>query len=109
MSALDYKQEAQCWKMPGSKETPGVGKFGLHWAGVAKGGVLMNYGPKQYGPKQEEYFPRAIQIADRILRGGKVGNIPIERPVRVELVLNLKTAKALGIAVPPMLLARAVR
>jgi putative tryptophan/tyrosine transport system substrate-binding protein len=69
---------------------------------MAKGGVLMSY-----GPQQEEYWPRAIQIADRILRGDKVGNIPIERPVKFEFVLNLKTAKALGIAVPPMLLARA--
>jgi putative tryptophan/tyrosine transport system substrate-binding protein len=69
---------------------------------TVKDGILMSY-----GPNQEAYFPRAIQIADRILRGDKVGNIPIERPTKFEFVLNLKTAKALGLAVPPMLLARA--
>ena len=67
-------------------------------------GILMSY-----GPKQEEYFPRAIQIADRILRGDSVGDFPIERPTKFEFVLNLKTAKALGISVPPMLSVRADR
>ena len=69
---------------------------------AARGGLLMSY-----GPKQEEYFPRAINIADRILRGDNAGQLPIERPTKFEFVLNLKTAKALGIAVPPTLLARA--
>ena len=69
---------------------------------TVKTGFLMSY-----GPNQEAYFPRAIQIADRILRGDKVGNVPIERPTKFEFVLNLKTANALGLTVPPMLLARA--
>jgi putative ABC transport system substrate-binding protein len=60
-----------------------------------------------YGPKQEEYFPRAIQIADRILRGDRVADLPLERPTKFEFVLNLNTAKALGISIPPSLLARA--
>ena len=69
---------------------------------AAKTGILMSY-----GPNQEDYFPRAIQIADRILRGDKVGDVPIERPTKFEFVLNLKTAKALGLTVPPALLIRA--
>jgi len=69
---------------------------------AARGGLMMSY-----GPKQEEYFPRAINIADRILRGDNVGQLPIERPTTFEFVLNLKTAKALGIVLPPTLLARA--
>jgi putative ABC transport system substrate-binding protein len=69
---------------------------------AAKGGFLMSY-----GPSQEEYFPRAVQIADRILRGDKVVNVPIERPSRFEFVVNLRTARMLGLAVPPTLLIRA--
>lgn len=69
---------------------------------TAKDGVLMSY-----GPSQEDYFPRAIQIADRILRGDKAGDIPIERPTRFELIINLNTSKALGLTVPPSLLIRA--
>jgi putative tryptophan/tyrosine transport system substrate-binding protein len=69
---------------------------------AAKDGILMSY-----GPKQEDYFPRAIQLADRILRGDKVGDLPIERPTTFEFVLNLKTANALGLTLSPMLLARA--
>lgn len=68
---------------------------------ATKGGLLMSY-----GPKQEEYFPRAITLADRILRGDNVSQLPIERPTKFEFVLNLKTAKALGLDLPPTLLAR---
>jgi putative ABC transport system substrate-binding protein len=69
---------------------------------AVKDGILMSY-----GPKQEDYFPRAIHIADRILRGDKVGDVPIERPTKFEFVLNLKTASALGLTVPATLLAQA--
>jgi putative ABC transport system substrate-binding protein len=69
---------------------------------AAKGGFLMSY-----GPNQEDYFPRAVQIADRILRGDKVVNVPIERPSKFEFVVNLRTARALGLTVPPTLLIRA--
>ncbi len=69
---------------------------------AAKEGIMMSY-----GPKQEDYFPRAIQIADRIMRGDKVAEVPIERPTKFEFVLNLKSAKALGLTVSPMLLVRA--
>jgi ABC transporter substrate binding protein len=69
---------------------------------AARIGLLMSY-----GPSLEEYYPRAVHIADRILRGGKVADVPIERPSKFEFVVNLRTAKALGIDVPPTLLARA--
>ena len=60
-----------------------------------------------YGPNQEAYFPRAVILADRILRGEKPGDIPIERPDRFELAINLQTAKLLGLQLPSSLLAQA--
>jgi putative ABC transport system substrate-binding protein len=69
---------------------------------AARGGILMSY-----GPNQEDYFPRAVQIADRILRGDKAAELPVEGPSKFEFVINLRTAKAIGLSVAPTLLARA--
>ena len=60
-----------------------------------------------YGPNFPAMFRRAADLVDKILRGTKATDIPVEQPTTFDLVINLITAKALGLNVPPTLLARA--
>ena len=60
-----------------------------------------------YGPDQVDTYRRAASYADHILRGEKPGDLPVQLPTKFEMVVNLKTAKALGLAVPPSILLRA--
>jgi len=68
----------------------------------AKAGALMSY-----GPSYAELFRHSADYVDKILRGTKPADIPVEQPTKFELVVNLATAKALDLKIPPSLLARA--
>ena len=62
-----------------------------------------------YGPNVPTLYRRAGAFIDKILKGANPADLPVEQPTQFELLVNLTTAKALGVAVPPMLLSRADR
>jgi putative ABC transport system substrate-binding protein len=74
------------------------------WSVFAESGLLMSY-----GPNLRDVYRRIASYADKILRGARPGDLPVELPTTVEMVVNLRTAKALGIRVPQNLLVRADR
>ena len=89
-----------------------IGRFSLQhripaisgWESIAEGGALVTY-----GPVQREAYRRLAYYVDRILRGANPGDLPVELPAKLQTVVNMKTAKALGLAVPQSILVRADR
>jgi len=80
------------------RRLPGMYVFSLY----PRSGGLMSY-----GANAEDLYRRAADYVDRILKGAKPSEMPVERPTRFELVINLKTAKALGLTIPRSFLLRA--
>jgi putative ABC transport system substrate-binding protein len=70
---------------------------------VTSGGLIS------YGPDRIELYTRVVAMVDKILKGRKPVDIPVEQPTRFELMINLKTAKQIDVTIPPNMLARADR
>jgi putative ABC transport system substrate-binding protein len=73
-----------------------------HNEGFVEDGGLMSYGPSLRGS-----FRRAATYVDKILKGRKPADLPVEQPMKFELIINLKAAKQIGVTIPPKVLARA--
>ena len=93
-----FDQRTRIVALAAKQRLPAVGEA----REFAEAGGLMTY-----GPRIEENFRRAAFFVDKILKGAKPGDLPVEQPTKFELVINLKTAKALGLTIPPSLLQRA--
>jgi putative ABC transport system substrate-binding protein len=75
---------------------------------VSQGLITRLARPGGYGPDYSDLFRRAGDLVDKILRGAKPGDIPVEQPVKFELVINLKTAKALGLDATALMRGRGI-
>jgi putative ABC transport system substrate-binding protein len=74
----------------------------VHARSSATADALASYGASDAGIARE-----AARLVDKILKGARAGDLPVERPTKLEFIINLRTAKAIGLAVPPSLLLRA--
>jgi putative tryptophan/tyrosine transport system substrate-binding protein len=95
---LLYSERTRVAALAVKNRLPAVGEQ----KGFAEAGGLLSY-----GPDITENFRRAATLVDKILKGAKPGDLPVEEPTRFELLINLKTAKALGLTIPQSLLVRA--
>ena len=93
-----FSQRKRTVEFANMKRLPAVYFF----KGFVEGGGLMSY-----GPSDDDLYRRAAGYVDKILKGAKPGDLPVEQPTKFDLVINLTTARALGLTIPPMLLGTA--
>ena len=98
--ALFIQQRGQILELAAKQRLPSISGYSEY----AEAGGLMSY-----GPKLRENYQRAATYVDKILKGANPGELPVEQPTTFELIVNLKTAKALGIKVPQTILIQATR
>jgi len=99
-SPVFFLQQTQIAKLAVKSRLPAI----FPQSGFVEAGGLM-----YYGPNTTDLFRRAAAYVDKILKGAKPGELPIEQPTKFELVINLKAAKQIGLTIPPNVLARADR
>ena len=97
-SNMFQRERRRLVELAAKSRLPGVYGFREY---VDAGGLMS------YGPHAPDVFRRGATYVDKILRGAKPGDLPVEQPTKFELVINLKTAKALGLTIPPSVLGRA--
>ena len=97
-SPMMFAQRAQIASLAHGSRLPIIAQF----REFAEAGGLMSY-----GPSIKDMFRRAAVLVDKILKGAKPGDLPVERPTEFGLVINMKSAKALGLTIPPSILVRA--
>jgi putative tryptophan/tyrosine transport system substrate-binding protein len=97
-SQLTFAHRIRIAELATKNRLPSIGPPAWY---VPAGGLLA------YGAKDSDQFDRAAQYVAKILRGMKPADLPVEQPTKFELVVNLKTAKALGLTIPPSVLGRA--
>jgi putative ABC transport system substrate-binding protein len=90
-----FLERARIVELAASHKLPSI----CQWSAFAAIGGLMSY-----GPDQNDLFRRAAMFVDKILKGAKPADLPIEQPTKFQLVINLKTARALGLTIPPLIL-----
>jgi putative tryptophan/tyrosine transport system substrate-binding protein len=96
--ALQMTHRSRIIDLARQQKVPVASEFDV----FARSGSLMSYGPSIL-----DLWRRAAVYVDKIFKGAKPADLPVEQPTRFELVINLKSAKALGLAVPPTMLSRA--
>jgi putative tryptophan/tyrosine transport system substrate-binding protein len=96
--AATFSRQAELVKLAAQYQLPA----GYPWREIVEIGGFMSY-----GVRFEDSYRRAATYVDKILKGAKPSDLPVEQPTKFELVINLKTAKALGLTIPPSLLLRA--
>ena len=94
------QQRKQIVELAAKQRLPSIGAFG----GYVEAGGLMSY-----GPNVGEMFRRGATYVDKIFKGANPGNIPVEQPMRFDMAINMKTAKALGLKVPQTILIQATK
>jgi len=100
LTAFTFGLRAQITALALNHRLPSI--YGLP-AGAVAGGLMS------YGPDDTEYYRQAAVFVDKILKGAKPDDLPVEQAMRFDLVVNMKTAKALGITIPPTIMVQAAR